>query len=124
MKIKFSIRHLLIAVALFAVLFSWLVYELERIQKRRQIAADLLKTWEGLNLMWQGHVTLIACDYPNELSWIRRLLGDQNFGTTYIPDEAPKDLIEKAKTVFWIGTLESAERQFDPPDKQTPQAIR
>jgi hypothetical protein len=84
MKLTFHLRHLLIAEALFAVLFSWLAYEWNMIHKRKQMRAELLETWDGLNLRWQGHVTLLAVDADN-VTWIRRMLGDENEGTVYIP---------------------------------------
>ena len=100
MKVKFSIRRLFIAVALFAVLFSWVAYEWNVVQRRRNVNAALTKLHEdGIRIG-----ALMAVD-DNNITWIRRLLGDKSYGTTFIPDDAPKELIESAQAVFSIMTV-------------------
>ena len=97
MKFRFSIRHLLIAVALFAVLFGWVAYQLNWIRERHNLLVKI-----GYNLD-------PSATYPPPrdelLPWSLKLFGEQPVvGATIRIDVS--DNMEYAKELFPEATFE------------------
>jgi hypothetical protein len=99
---KFTIRHLLIAVALFAVLFSWVAYEWNIVQQRKQLRRDL-----GPYVFNTSQIYPSCYDAEDKpVPWVRKMLGDRSFGRFYFPTSISDEVLERVdklvgRTIVW-----------------------
>jgi hypothetical protein len=93
MKLTFGIRHLLIAVALFAVVFSWLGYHWNIVRQRNQLRKDLGQ------YAFQTSQIYPSCYDANDgtIPWIRKMFGDRPFGRFYFPTATSDDILERVE---------------------------
>jgi hypothetical protein len=102
MKIRFSIRHLLVAVALFAALFSWLTYNWNIVQQRKQLRRDI-GPWAFQNSPPHSEYYDAV---EGQIPLVRRMLGDRSFGHLYLPKSISDDIVDRVEllvghTIFW-----------------------
>lgn len=67
--LRFSLRTLLVLVALASAMLGWVASEWHVMQQRRSLGQELRK--RGHLVMWRGH------DWHRQLPLLRRMLGDQ-----------------------------------------------
>jgi hypothetical protein len=119
MKIKFSIRHLFIVVTLFGVLFSWLAYKWNIVQQRKSLALAFNQAWHGQppTEYWYK----VDDDDLENVSWIRRVLGDPLFSGLYLPDDTPQELLDR--TQKYIG-VKRVPCPLDDAERKAPSSIK
>jgi hypothetical protein len=99
---RFTLRTVFVLVAIFAAVFGWIGWNLKIVNERKQLVMDIADQW-GHDPNWnESQIGFVCRDNPEDITWIRHVLGDANFGALSLPADTPTEFIERAKKVFTV----------------------
>ena len=98
---RFSLRTLLVLVAVIGVVLGLLDRERRIVKERKRLIGDIVESFHGRRMGFDDETAEQSSGIkPDKTTWLRRWFGDEDFGLILLPADASEDLIQRAKSTF------------------------